>query len=527
MRQALLVALALVASSPQHVGTVTFETSCSAAAKPAFVRGVALLHSFAFPAADEAFRSALSADPHCAMALWGMALDAWGNPFAAGLKSDAQLARGLEAIKRAAVMSPGTPRERAYVDAATKLYADYPNVDQQTRVNAYCEAMRVVAATYPDDIEASIFYALSLAFSADPTDKTYANQLKAGAMLERLWPDHPDHPGLAHYIIHSYDVPALAPRALDAARRYASIAPEEPHALHMPSHTFTRVGDWQASIETNLLSVAAAKREGSTAEELHASDYLMYAYLQSGQDVAAQRVLDAIGGMSARFDPGAMATGAPPAAGFFAVAAIPARHSLERGDWAGAAHLTHRQTPVAFADATTDFARAIGAARSGDRATAADALRALDEDGARLLEAHETYWAGQVNIQHLAAAAWLAFAEGYRDDALRAMRDAADREDATEKNAITPGPLAPAREMLGEMLLEAGQPSLALAAFEQTLRHEPNRFRTLAGAMAAATAAGDRTKARMYATQLLAVCGVADRPGRAELALARQLSSGG
>ena len=242
MRQALLVALALVGSSPQHVGTVTFETSCSAAAKPAFVRGVALLHSFAFAAADDAFYSAFSADHHCAMALWGLALDAWGNPFAAGLKPDGQLARGLDAIRRAATVPPGTLRERAYVDAATKLFADYPNVDQQTRVNAYCEAMRVVAATYPDDIEASIFYALSLAFSADPTDKTYANQLKAGAMLERLWPDHPDHPGLAHYIIHSYDVPALAPRALDAARRYATIAPEEPHALHMPSHTFTRIG---------------------------------------------------------------------------------------------------------------------------------------------------------------------------------------------------------------------------------------------------------------------------------------------
>ena len=221
-----------------------------------------------------------------------------------------------------------------------------------------------------------------------------------------------------------------------------------------------------------------------------------------------------------------MAAGAPPAAGFFALAAIPARHALERGDWAEAAHLTRRQTPVAFADAITDFARAIGAARSGDRATATDALRALDEDGARLYERHETYWTGQVEIQHLAAAAWLAFAEGYQDDALRAMRDAADREDATEKNAITPGPLAPARELLGEMLLQAGQSSLALAAFEQTLQHEPNRFRTLAGAMAAASAAGDRTKARMYARQLLAVCGAADRPGRAELALARQLSSG-
>ena len=266
-----------------RLGTVRFTTSCSAAAQPTFIRGVALLHSFAFAEATDAFNRAATIDPGCAMAPGVSPPCAWGNPFAAGNKASAQLQRGLDAIERAKTIGARTEREQQYVLAASRLFENFRTVDQRTRALAYRDAMATLAARYPEDSEASIFYALALAFCADPTDKTYADQLKAGAILEKLVPGQPDHPGLAHYIIHVYDVPALAPRALEAARRYAKIAPAASHALHMPSHTFTRLGLWQDSIDTNMASAASARREGSTAEELHASDYLMYAYLQTGR----------------------------------------------------------------------------------------------------------------------------------------------------------------------------------------------------------------------------------------------------
>jgi tetratricopeptide (TPR) repeat protein len=385
--------------------------------------------------------------------------------------------------------------------------------------------MAAMASRYPGDSEASIFYALALAISADPNDKTYANQLKAGAILERLTAGQPDHPGLAHYIIHSYDVPALASRALGAARSYAGIAPEAPHALHMPSHTFTRVGDWQESITTNVASAAAARREGSTAEELHASDYMVYAYLQTGQDRAARRVLAALPEIRRRFNPDAVGGGAPPAAGFFALAAVPARYALERGAWKDAMRLEVRQSPFPYIDAMTHFARALGAARAGDTAIPKAAIAELQRLREQLTQARETYWTEQVEIQRRGAAAWLAFAEGRKGDAVVEMRAAADLEDATEKNAITPGPLAPARELLGEMLLDMNQPAAALKEFERTLAKEPNRFRALAGAARASSAIGDRDAARKYYGQLLTVASRADRSARPELAEARRISA--
>lgn len=501
----------------QDVGTVRFAISCSATAQPMFNHAVALLHSFAFSQATSGFTGVLQADPRCAMAWWGIALSAWGNPFAAGIKPATQIQRGLDAVKHARSTGAPTPRESRYIEAAARLYERADSLEQRVRLLAYRNAMAELVAREPDDTEAAIFHALALVSSADPTDKSYASQLAAGATLERLFGELPDHPGLAHYIIHSYDVPLLAGRALGAARHYSHIAPTISHALHMPSHTYTRVGYWQESIAANIAAGEVARREGGTAEELHASDYLTYAYLQMGQDRSAGRILAALPAIAGRLDPAALGTAAPPAAGFFAIAAIPARYALERGAWAEAARLQVRPSPVPFADAMTWFARALGAARIGDTAVAATAIAELQRIRDRLVTAREAYWSEQVEIQRRAAFAWLVFAAGRQDEALAEMRSAADREDATEKNAITPGPLAPARELLGEMLLVVDEPAQALAAFEATLRHEPNRFRALAGAARAASAAGNHALARKYAAELLRLAAHADRPGRPEL----------
>jgi tetratricopeptide (TPR) repeat protein len=279
---------------PEKLGTVNFATSCSSAAQPSFNRAVALMHSFQFARAIEAFRAILASDPSCSMAYWGMALSSWGNPFAAGLKVQTQLDQGLKAVTQARVANPKTERERAYVEAVAHLFTDAANTDQRTRVLAYESAMAAVSAAYPEDTEATIFYALAIACAADPADKTYARQLKAGAILEALYARYPDHPGLAHYIIHTYDVPPLAARAAAAAQHYSEIAPSTPHALHMPSHTFTRLGEWQASIDANIASAVSARDAGQPADELHACDYLIYAYLQTAQDAAAHHV-DGIG----------------------------------------------------------------------------------------------------------------------------------------------------------------------------------------------------------------------------------------
>jgi len=510
------------AAATEKLGTVRFATSCSPAAQPAFNRAVALLHSFDFARAIAGFDATLAADPSCTIAHWGTALSRWGNPFAPGGKSAAQLQQGRESIERAKASPPKTDREKAYVDAVSRLYADYEHAPQSARVLAYRDAMDALAARYPDDTEASIFYALSLAIAADPADKTYANQVKAGAILQKFFVKQPDHPGLAHYIIHSYDVPPLADRALEAARVYAKIAPSAPHALHMPSHTFTRVGYWQESIDANIAAARSAKSEGAVSEELHASDYQTYAYLQTGQDRAALRVLESLPEIFGRFNPTAIGAGGAPAAAYFAVAAIPARYALERGDWKHAASLEPRPSPLPYAEAMTHFARALGAAHLEDTASIRASIGALQQARDRLAQAKEVYWSEQVEIQRLGAEAWLALVEGRTRDAITEMRTAADREDATEKSAVTPGPLAPARELLGEMLLQVNQPAEALKEFETTLKKEPNRFRAVAGAARAAAASGNRAAARKYHDQLLKICVKADTPGRPELRDARR-----
>lgn len=502
------------AAPPLKVGKVDFANSCNAAAQPVFMRAVALLHSFEFRDASNAFSETLKADSTCGIAYWGLSLTAWGNPFAIGAKPEAALRRGDDAILRARSFANISPREKAYIAAAGNLYDNFSTIDQAMRVKAYSDAMARLQTKYSGDVEAKIFYALALAFSADPADKTYANQLKAGAILEKLVAKYPEHPGLAHYIIHTYDIPALAGRALNAANRYAVIAPSAPHALHMPSHTFTRIGKWQQSINTNAASVAAARRVSSPAEELHASDYMMYAFLQTGQDRAAKQLVDSLPAVIARFDPTKVTGAAPATAGYFAIAAIPARYALERGRWRDAASLELRPSPTPWANSVTNFARALGAARSGDTAVARSEIAELGRIRDQLAAQKETYWTEQTEIQIRDASAWLALAQGKNAEALATMRNATARESATEKSAISPGPLAPARELLGEMLLQVNQPREALKEFEETLKHEPNRYRTLAGAVKAASASGDRATARKYYAQLKKVTAGGDRPGR-------------
>jgi tetratricopeptide (TPR) repeat protein len=343
-------------------------------------------------------------------------------------------------------------------------------------------------------------------------------------MLEALFVRYPNHPGLAHYIIHTYDVPPLAARAVGAAERYSQIAPSSPHALHMPSHTFTRVGDWQSSITANIASAAAARSGHEPAEELHASDYLVYAYLQTAQDNAAHQIAESATGVFARYDPTLLINGAAsPVAAYFARAAIPARYALERGAWADAAKLEPHPSPVPFADAITYFARGLGAAHIKDSATTRASIASLEQMRDKLKTSKEDYWAYQVELQRQEVAAWLLFAEVDPKAGLTAMRAAAEMEDKTEKNAITPGPLAPARELLGEMLLEAKQPAEALEQFEAALTKEPNRFRSLYGAAESAKQSGDQQKELTYFRKLSLVATNADAPARPEVLEARSV----
>jgi hypothetical protein len=488
--------------SAGQLGSVHFATSCSPSVAPTFDRAVALLHSFEFGAAIRGFQDVIASDSSCAIAWWGIAVSRWTNPMTPNIRPPALLARGLEAVKAASRASHATDRERGYIAAVSQLYTDYQARDQRTRVVAYEKAMEGVSAKFPADTEAKIFYAISLVASAPPTDKTYANQLKAGAILEKLFAAKPDHPGLAHYIIHSYDVPALAGRAANAAERYANIAPAAAHALHMPSHTFTRVGMWNESVKTNLRSREVALRDSSIAEALHASDYAVYAYLQMRRDSAAREILRGLPSLAARFDPTIVSGAAPGSAGVFALAAIPARYAMERRAWAEAAALQPTTSAFPYTEALMHFARALGAAHTGDSVKARASIDSLEAFRARLAASGEVYWSEQVAIQRLGAMAWLDLARGKPDDALAKMREAATREDATEKSAVTPGPLAPAHELLGDMLLDLKRPADALAEYRASLTREPNRYRSLYGASRAAAAAGDRSAEAKYTRDL-------------------------
>jgi hypothetical protein len=464
----------------EQLGAVHFATSCSPRVGRQFDRAVALLHSFEFGASIQAFKNVLAADSTCAMAHWGIALSRWTNPMVPGNRPVALLQQGRQAVDAAMRLGArASERERGYIHAVSRLYDDFEHKDQRTRIVAYERAMNDLAMRQPADTEAVIFYAISLTASAPPTDKTYANQLKAGGILEPLWAKQPSHPGLAHYIIHTYDYPPLADKARAAARRYASIAPSAAHALHMPSHTFTRVGMWEESVDANIRSREVALRGASIAEALHAADYAMYAYLQMGKESNAKAILDGLPALAARFDPNAITGAAPGSAGVFALAAIPARWALERNAWAEAAALEPKASDYPYTEAMTYFARALGASRIGELTKAKAAIDSLASIQQRLSAKGEGYWAEQVAIQHLAAQAWLHLAEHRENDALMLMRQAAMREDATEKASVTPGPLAPARELLGDMLMELNRPDEATAEYRATLQKEPNRRRAL------------------------------------------------
>jgi tetratricopeptide (TPR) repeat protein len=486
--------------APKDIGTVDFATSCNPTTKTKFNEAVALLHSFWFAESRAVFESVLKDDPACAIAYWGIALTHWGNPFA-GLRQPQTIATGKTAIDKG--LSTGTPtaREKGYLDAVAILFSSADVTTQRQRVLDYERATLRLSQANKDDVEARIFWALSVAQAASPTDKTYARQLQAAEILEPMYAKLPNHPGLAHYIIHAYDVPVLAPKALKAANAYAGIAPAVPHALHMPSHTFTRVGYWQQSVDSNIKSSEIAEKTNGIGEAMHARDYMTYAYLQMGMDAQAKANLE----HAMRL--GTMTGGAQGAAGAgpntFAMAAIPARFAMERQQWADAMALTPTPAPSApYTEAITHFARAIGAARAGKPDAAAADIARLAAIRDRETEMKDEYWAQQVDIQRRGAEAWVMFAKGDKAGAIAAMKETAVLEDATDKSAVTPGPLAPARELLGYMLLENNQPKDALAEFEAVMKKEPNRFLAIYGAGKAAEASKQTAKAKGYFKQL-------------------------
>jgi hypothetical protein len=513
----------------EKYGTVVFDTSCAPDVAVRFNRAMAMWHSFWFDPSADAFREVAAADPACGMAYWGVALTRLGNPFA-WPPSEKQVQAGRDAIRKAQQVGAGTRRERDYIEALAAFYDDTQGADHRARAVALERAMEQITQRYPGDIEAKILYALTLNATALPSDKAYAQQIKAGEMLEALWEQLPDHPGVAHFIIHSYDYPELADKALAAARRYASIAPSAPHALHMPGHIFTRLGYWDESIETNRLSAEAAKAELSKKEfragsynALHAMDYMVYAYLQQGRDAQARTLVDEMAALT-KVDVEIF-----PAA--FAFAASPARYALERGDWGAAAGLPLHPKELSWhkfpqAEAVHVFARTLGAARSGRTEAARAGVDRLGELRAALTQANQPYWAEQAAIQQQVGLAWVELAEGHGADALRTMRAAADREDATDKHPVTPGPLAPARELLGEMLMTLDRPAEALAEFERSQQKEPNRLRGFYGAARAAELAGREDVAKANYDKLLKLTAPADT-ARKEMELAREFMNRG
>jgi len=491
------------------LGTVHFATSCNDTAQRRFDRAMRYQHSFWYTESKDVYEEAIKADPECAIAYWGIALSLLNNPH--GAVPAPNLPLGLAAIEKAKAIGAKTERERDYVNALAVMYVDYDKTTHQARVQSYLKAMEALAGKYPDDDEAQIFYAITLNVAASPADKTYANQLKGAAILEPIFKRQPQHPGVAHYLIHLYDYPPIAAQGLPAALSYAKIAPNAPHAQHMPSHIFTRVGYWKESIAANTASVQAAKANKELGDQMHGEDYLVYADLQLCRDKEARGVVDEV--QAAQPDPDSFA-------GAFARAASPARYMVERGDWAGAANLEVKPSKFPHVMAVTYYARAVGAARSGHPDVAKTDAAKLAEIRDKLSEAKNAYWAGQVDVQAQVANAWILYADGKYEDAVKAMSAAVEAEDKTEKSPVTPGSLAPARELYGFMLLDRGMAKEALAAFEATMAKEPNRFNGYVGAAKAAQALGDTAKAKAAYEKMIALA-VGSDSERPTLAAAR------
>jgi hypothetical protein len=495
------------------IGEVDFPTSCSPGVQHRFNQAVWLLHSFWYEESLKAFSAITEVEPSCAMAYWGIAMSEWYPLWYP--PSPAMLKAGATAVAQGLAVPPKTEREQAYLEAIGRFYRDADTVDHGTRALAYARAMEELHERYPDDREAAVFYALALDATWPPTDKSYDNLKKAAAILEAVWAEQPDHPGVVHYLIHSYDVPALAPQGLKAARRYAAIAPAVPHAQHMPSHIFTRLGLWQESIDSNLVAhrVAAAYAEetygpgGYDQETVHTMDYLAYAYLQTAQDNAAKSLVDEVRGFK---------KGAPPNLPIaYALAAIPVRYALERRDWITAAALTPAGGDFPWerfpwAAAMTAFARALGAAHLGDGAAAEHELATLQSLKDKLVGAKNDYWANQVEVQRLGAAAVLAQAKGDGPRALDLSRAAADLEQSMDKHPATPGAVLPARELRADLLLERNEATAALEEYQTVLRSDPNRFRSVLGVARAAKLMGDTASAKVAYQQLTILCAKAD-----------------
>jgi tetratricopeptide (TPR) repeat protein len=526
---ALVVSLTLVTSGwadsdpanhpggPEKLGRVHFKTSCSPEAQKQFERALAMLHSFFFPETVKAFTAIPATDPSCAIAYWGIAISQRPNPLV-GPFDAATLKRGLDAVEKGEAIGPKTQRERDWLAALKAYYQDYDKVDQDTRTRKYASAMEQLANKYPDDVEAKIFYALALNETFD--HKSMEPLQKAIQILEPLDRKYPDHPGITHYLIHSYDFPAIAKRGVPAANKYAKIAPSAPHAQHMPSHIYSMVGMWEDSVMSNWRSVAVAtdyvakaKLDGTLGGVPHAYDFMAYAYLQLGQDQKARGLIPDTMAMTKIIG--------VPLAGATGRAAVPARYMLERQDWSGAAQLQPLGTGFPMAEAITYFARAMGGARSGDATAARADIEKLKEQRATLEKAGQGYWAGQVEIQILAAQAWVAQGQGNKSDALKFMRAAADLEDGSEKHVAMENRLYPMRELLADMLLAQGEAAAALKEYEASLKNAPMRLRGFYGAAKAAEASGDAQAAREYFVKLARLTRHADGD-RPELREAKQ-----
>ena len=502
----------------QKLGKVLFKTSCSPQAQKEFEVALARLHSFDFPETIKAFSAVPQTDPSCAIAYWGLAVSIRPNPLV-GPWDAATLKRGLDAVEKGLAIGPKTERERDWLLAIQEFYKDFDKVDQDTRTKNYERAMEALAKKYPQDVEAKVFHALALNEVFD--HKNMAPLLKAIRILEPLDKKYPEHPGITHYLIHSYDFAPIAKKGIPAANKYARIAPAAPHAQHMPSHIYSMVGMWKESIASNLKSneiakayAEQAKLDGVLVGVPHAYDFMQYAYLQLGQDAKAKALIDESAQIKKVLGPVSV--------GSAARAAVPARYMLERQDWKGAAQLQPLGTPFPAAEAITHFARAMGAARSGDPAAAQadiEKLKALREG---LVKANQAYWAEQVEVQVLGAQAWTSLAQGNKDEALKFMRAAADLEDGSEKHVSMENRLYPMRELLGDMLRERGEYAAALKEYEVSMKNAPNRLRGYYGASKAAQGAGDMKKAAAYFKQLARLTGTADGD-RAELQEMRQL----
>jgi tetratricopeptide (TPR) repeat protein len=505
-------------------GTVDFDISCSDTARTQFNRGVSMLHSFFYPETEKAFRAVIEREPSCAMAYWGLAISQRPNPLTAPFPP-ALLKQGWEAIEQARLAKTATAREHQWIEALASFFEGYDRTPQNERTAKYEAAMADLHLRYPDDREAAVFYALALLEAVDLTDKTYARQLKAAGILEAIERQLPDHPGAVHYIIHAYDYAPIAARGLPAARRYATLAPSAPHALHMPSHIFSTLGMWQDAITSNLAADQAvrdyaigndpkiAANPGAIVGRYHPLDFLVNAYLQLAQD---QKAADIVG---LRNSPGATPSGGSVTAhtGF---AAIPVRYVLERHAWAEAAALEPFLTPFKQAEAIVYFARVMGKARIGDVGAADQDLATIGRLRQELSAAGDPYWAEQVAILEVAASAWVQLARQDTPRAMALMREAADREDASEKHIAMENRLSPMRELLGELLLEARRPAEAFGEFERSLDVVPGRFRSLAGAARAAEDMGNREAATTYYRRLLELASEGDG-ARPALAAAR------